>query len=213
MARESEEQKGGLVGEIADNLGTLFRHLLPGALIIGFAAVTHPLWFAGLGLKPEWPHLAITGVIAVAVGNACYAVNRYGVYQVVDYFCWRAGSEGPAKRGKAVYLDDLTDYVQEALVAKDVPSRARQHVAFRASAVLLIYTMSELSLLAAFWREPTATISAYAPQFVIGSVLLGLIGVWQNVITRRIDAAALHRRSPRPSERDPLSEKGAGASA
>ena len=199
MSSDSNSKEKSTLGEITDNLGTLFRHLLPGALIVGTARVARPSWFAGV--KADWPHLAVVGVIAVAAGNAWYSVNRYGVHQVVDYICWLAKSEGPARCAGASYLDDLANYVKEAVAESDAGPRARRHVEFRASSVLLLYTLSELCLIAAGYSEQGTITSAHPALLYISAVPIFAIALWQNVITRRIDAAALHRgRVPKSEE-------------
>jgi len=193
MSRDSEDQKKGIIGEIAENLGALFRHLLPGGLILGVARITHPSWFACFD-SSSWPFLAVMGVIAIAVGNAWFSVNRYVIHQLVDYLCWLRQLQGPAKGNQGGYLDHLAKYVREVLLNRNVPERARQHVAFRASSVLLIYTLSELSLLAALWSEGGTLTSGCRSRILllVGAAVLLLAGVLQNIITRRIDAAVLH---------------------
>lgn len=182
-----EDQKRGVLADIGDNLGAIFRHLLPGVLAIGVARVTHPSWF--VNVQPQWPSLVVIGVIAIAVGNAWFAINRYGVHQIVDFACWLVRSQGPARESGVGYLDSLAEYVKGALSNSDVPSRARQHIAFRASSVLLMYTLSELSFLAALWSEPCAITAGFVPELFFSSALLFVLAIWQNIITRRIDAA------------------------
>ncbi len=192
MPNGSQEQKKGVVAEITENLGTLFRHLFPGVLVIAVARLAHRSWFVGFD-GTSWASLAMVGVFAIAVGNAWFSVNRYVIHQMVDYLCWLAKSQGPAKGGEGGYLDHLSKYVRESLV-REVPTRARQHVVFRASSVLLIYTIAELAILAGFWSESGTVASGCKMRsvLVVGGVLLLAAGVWQNIITRRIDAAVLH---------------------
>jgi hypothetical protein len=188
----SESQEKGVIAQVSENLGGVFRHLLPGALIVGAAAITHPSWFLTVDLA-SWPSLLVVAVISIAVGNAWFSINRYAVHQTVDYVCYRAGSEGPAMRTHTRYADDLALYVREALVETDVPLRARQHLAFRASSVLLIYTIAELLLIAAIWSEPRSVTYGHSIALAISSGVAFFFGIWQNVLTRRIDAAILHK--------------------
>jgi hypothetical protein len=104
--------------------------------------------------------------------------------------------QGPAKGDQGGYNDHLAKYVRDALKETgEVSERARQHVNFRASTVLLIYTLAELAVLAAVSSECGAVTSGCWAKvgLVIASLILAVAGFWQNVITRRIDAAALHR--------------------
>jgi len=194
MSNDSGDKKKGPIGEIAENLGALFRHLLPGALIIGAARITHPSWFLCFD-SSSWSFLTVVGVIAIAVGNAWFSVNRYVIHQFIDFICWHLKLQGPAKGDQDGYFDHLAKYVREPLLSQNVPERARQHVAFRASSVLLTYTLSELSLLAAVWSEGCAPTSGFRRRIllIVAFVVLGIAGIWQNIITRRIDAAVLHQ--------------------
>jgi hypothetical protein len=193
MSSESDGRTKGIITEVTENLGALFRHLLPGVLIIGVARVTHPFWFRAFQ-SASWPYLASMAVLAFAVGNAWFSINRYALHQFVDYVCWLLRYQGPAKSDRGCYLDHLAKYVRETVVETDVPERARQHVAFRASSVLLLYTLAELSLVSAVWSDPCAITAGTIPHrlLFVCSAFLFVVGVWQNIITRRIDAAVLH---------------------
>jgi hypothetical protein len=66
-------------------------------------------------------------------------------------------------------------------------ARAREHVAFRASTVLLILTVGELSwVFAAFHANDSVFEGREILLIIVGAAALA-IGVWQMVITRRID--------------------------
>jgi hypothetical protein len=176
-----------IVGDLSKNLGTLFRHLLPGIFIVGAAYVAHPSWFAGINTQ-TWPHVAITAAIALAAGNIWFAFNRYGVHQVIDYLAYRKKSQGPVPVGAGCdYVDDLGKYVAKSLRSSTVPEIARQHVAFRASSVLLIYTVAEVAAIFAVWNEANTLFGRHWVVALLVSVAAFALGVWQNIITRRID--------------------------
>jgi hypothetical protein len=192
MSTSAIPREKGVIADIAENLGGVFRHLLPGVLIVGAAALTHPSWFQGVDFN-SWPTILTIAAISIAAGNAWFSANRYALHQLVDYIAYLFRLEGPARHGLSRYADDLALYVREALVDTEVPARARQHIAFRASSVLLIYTIAELLLLAAIWSEPGSPTYGYSTALAISSVIAFLFGIWQNLLTRRIDAAILHK--------------------
>jgi hypothetical protein len=103
----------GLPTEIARQLGGIFRHMLPGVLVIGGARLAYPDWFLSVYLT-TWQNIFVLGIISVAVGNAWFAFNRYGLHQVVDYVLYLIKSNGPARKitfraylKTWTYLDDL----------------------------------------------------------------------------------------------------------
>ena len=56
-------------------LGEIYRHLLPGILIIGVAAISLPSWFDKLDIvKGEW--FVILGIIALISGNVWFDFHR-----------------------------------------------------------------------------------------------------------------------------------------
>ena len=184
---EDDKTSASLVQAISDNLGAFFRHLLPGIVIMGTAYVAHPCWFSGIDTH-SWQHILIAAVVALASGNLWFAINRYVVHQAVDYLSYLLGSQGPAPTvSRLHYTDDVGTYAADSLCLSTIPQRARQHVAFRASSILLLYTVSEIGFIAAKWHEP-GTLFAWHPCWMeIGSVVIFLLAVWQNFIARRID--------------------------
>src|SRR6266550_8737091 len=140
-----EKETAGLVEEIGKNLGAFFRHLLPGVFILGAAYLAHPLWFQRFNTY-SWEHIVLVAIIALAAGNIWFSINRYGVHQLIDYLLYLLDCEGPTKSALWRYGHDLGHYVTKALKA-DMPAIVRQHIAFRASSVLLLYTVAEASLL------------------------------------------------------------------
>jgi hypothetical protein len=182
-----ESNPAGLLTEITQHLGAIFRHTLPGVLVLAIARLAYPHWFGGVDLK-SWQQLTVLGGVSIAVGNTWFAVNRYGLHQIVDYVLYLSKSKGPARGNtKWTYLDDLGTYSYKSLHTDDKSARARQHVAFRASTVLLLLTLGE-SVLGFSLHHEGCTVFARHP-YLIMAVGVGafLAGIWQMVITRRID--------------------------
>ena len=111
----SASQPAGWPTEIAHHLGEIFRHMLPGILMVAGARIAYPDWFDWVDLK-SWQHLFVLGAISIAVGNTWFSLNRYGLHQLVDYFLYLIKSDGPA-RGDTnfTYLDDLGQYTYKSL--------------------------------------------------------------------------------------------------
>ena len=137
--------------------------------------------------------LAVLAVVALAIGNAWYVINRYIVHQIIDYICYRAGLEGPAEKNEVNYIEELANYTLDSFYNKCIPIKARQHVEFRASSVLLIYIISELLLFMAIWSEPHTITHGHKYHLIIAAISVFGLAIWQNIITRRIDAALVHK--------------------
>jgi len=184
---EENKTTGGVLADISANLSGIFRHMLPGALLVGAARIAHPDWFLWVQLG-SWQHLSVLAVLTVAVGNTWFGLNRYGLHQLFDFVLYLIGSKGPAISTECQYLDDLGRYTYKSLHTPETSSHARSHVAFRASTVLLILTVGEADILFSLWHAPNSELAVY-PLWVLwvcgGAALL--IGFWQMVITRHID--------------------------
>jgi hypothetical protein len=63
----------------------------------------------------------------------------------------------------------------------------QQLVAFRASAVLLILTLGELSVVFGAWHADDSPFVGRGLLMILGGIAVFLVGVWQMVITRFID--------------------------
>lgn len=184
----------GVLSEISQHLEGIFRHMLPGALVTGAARLAQPTWFAWVDLKC-WQHLLLLSVIAIVAGNAWFALNRYGLHQFVDYLFYLLGFNGPARPSRqwSHFLDDLGKYTCRSLHTTKAEPRAIKHVAFRASAVLLILTIGELAVLLGFWHDnnPSGSAKTFLDNhrivFIIGGLITFVFGIWQEGITRRID--------------------------
>lgn len=195
-------ESAGVVSDTARHLAGIFRHLFPGVLVMGAAALAYPDWFRNLDFQ-NGNHLIVLAILALTVGNTWFALNRYGFHQLVDFLFYLRGVRGPARvKGKPnEYLEDLAIYTRDSLVQDEKDEkrslRLQEHVKFRASTVLLIFTLGELILLTRYFRaagSPVATLfQGYEPtQVVIGIALIGL-GCLQMAITRRIDFYAAKR--------------------
>jgi hypothetical protein len=172
--------------------------MFPGVLVVGGAALAYPGKFV-VDLK-SWQHLVVLVAITVTVGNICFAVNRYGVYQVVDYILYLCKIRGPVRGATPWnFLTDLGRYVRKSLLqtsdrfsrsllqSSDRFARARDHVAFRLSAALLLLTFGEVECLAALFHSCKSQLNGHGTPLWIGGLIALVVAFWQMIITRRID--------------------------
>ena len=86
-----------------------------------------------------------------------------------------------------MYPNELAVYVTAALSEK-VPRHARQHVIFRSSSVLLLYTVAEVGFLFSCWHDPCTLFAQYQTWFRWTSVAIFILGIGQHGLTRVIDS-------------------------
>jgi hypothetical protein len=162
-----------------------------------FAAnAAYPSWFEGVD-PVSWEKVAILAAVAFAVGNIWFAFNRYGVHQFIDYLLYLLKSPSPSpSTDQFRYLDDLGRYVAESLYRADTPRRASSHVALRASAIFLLYTVAEAGVLFTVYHEPNTVFSRHPLLIIAASAGLFVVAFWQNIITRRIDHFVVTMKAP-----------------
>ncbi len=198
----------GILRDVGENLGSIFRFLLPGVLIIGATYTAYPTRISWPKLTGPWELLGV-GIVALAVGNTWFVFNRYGIHQSIDWFLYRLGSDGPAKQnamltGSHNYIDALGRFVRDSSLISDEMKALRHHVGFRASSVLLMYTVGELAIVFSLLNEgPGNFLYDNAWPIRIGGLIALSVGFWQNVITRRIDWYTVY-----PPKRDDESTPG-----
>ena len=164
---------------------------------MGAAAVAHPSWFLGVDFR-SWQQIVVAAVVALSAGNIWFAFNRYGIHQLVDWLMYLFKSQGPARSDSWLgYTEDLGTYVAKSMCTDSISSRGRQHVAFRASSVLLLYTVAEVGAVAAFWNERTMLFAThrYRCTILLLSALIFVVAIWQDALTRRIDYHVIHFKS------------------
>ncbi len=191
----SNQSSNGVLENVTRHLGGIFRHTLPGLLVVGAAVVAFPDRFDGIRVD-SWQHLVIAAAATLAIGNTWFALNRYGLHQAIDWVLWRLGFQSPAKTDASTgYLDDLGKYANRSLRLDDSGVRAQDHVSFRASIVLLILTLGELMMLVAAYHSASSLVASWGCMTALGGAVIFGVGVWQMAITRRIDHYVVNHQS------------------
>jgi hypothetical protein len=184
---DPNEARTGVVTDVVENFSAVLRLLLPGVLLLGAAYAAHPSWFPSGYLK-SWQDLTVCAILAVVAGNTLFVLNRYGLHQFIDFLAYALGIPGPARTSAMRYHADLAKHVQRSLTALDIPRFARQHISFRAGGVLLFYSLAEVALFFSFCPETGSFFDRNFLAMRLCGLILFVAGVWQHLITRRIDA-------------------------
>jgi hypothetical protein len=139
-----------LVKQISDQLGRIFRHMLPGLSIICLARASHPSWFEDKLTASPWD-LAVFATIAVLAGNTWYVFHRYSVHQMIDWliYCWKRKSI----RG---YTSWLANHIYKSFQLKKKNQELHEHISFRSAQIIFIFITSEVALLFS-WHAQNGT--------------------------------------------------------
>lgn len=183
------EKSSGWIADISVHISSIFRHMLPGVLMVGTFFLAYPSKQKCFDFD-SWHSLTLLAVLCVVSGNIWFAINRYVIHQFFDYLMWRCSAEAPAMPAEedVDYLDGLAVFTVRSLSkSRSVDERIREHIRFRGSNILLLLTAGELLLVAAMFNERSSFVSKHPVAFVFFGLALMVGAIWQDIITRRID--------------------------
>ena len=182
-----------VVKSISNNLASIFRHLLPGVLILSAAvAAFGPDNFKDTGIDVDITNgawLIVLGVLATVIGNVWFVVHRYLVQQIVDWFFWLCKAQGGPKRGESKYGKGIATYVWDFFSSANVPEDVRKHVRFRTSSVILMYITAEVAFLAALLAEEGSILAPQRSWILRAAVVIFIAAIWQNYLIRQIEGS------------------------
>lgn len=172
-----------VVKEIGDQLGGIFRHMLPGILVVGAARVAHPRWFAGLCLTDP-RHLVVLAAIALLAGNAWYVLHRFTVHQVIDVFLC------PTRK---TYASWLAEHVDKSHRFPDDAADLGAYVRTRSAQVIFLFILAEVEFAFTCWPATGTFFARYAGFLKSTAALLFVFAVWQHYLSHRIDVYAVEQ--------------------
>jgi hypothetical protein len=172
-----------LVKHIGDEVGRIFRHMLPGILVVGAAKVSHPSWFYGLSLDEPW-HLAVLAAIAVLAGNAWYVLHRFTVHQAIDWiFC----------RDKMSYAIWLAKHVDKSLRFPVDAADLSEFVRTRSAQIIFLFIMSEVGFAFTFGAANCTFFARHAWPIRIVAFLVFGVAIVQFYLGYTVDLYAVEQ--------------------
>jgi hypothetical protein len=171
---------GNTIKIISDQLARIFRHIIPGILIVGAARIAHPDWFSNLSVD-SWPPLLMLAAIAIAVGNVWYVFHRYALHQLIDWvlFFLRPGSSS--------YSNFLQQSIENHFKADNEETELRDHIRLWSSQIILMLISAEVLLLFSLWNNESKILDKHGEAFVLVSVVMFVFGFWQYYLCNTID--------------------------
>jgi hypothetical protein len=77
------ENVNDILKQFFDLLSYIFRHVIPGIIIILLAFLYFPFIFVDFDPKESY-HVIFLGIIAISIGNLMYAFHRFTLHQLLD---------------------------------------------------------------------------------------------------------------------------------
>jgi len=174
------------VGQIGKELERIFRYLLPGIAILGFARLSHPSWF--YWVHPEnSQHLILLAAIALCAGSSWYVVHRYSLHQALDLLAYRM-----AHHRFSGYSVWLAKHVASSMRGKEQDALLRRNVGLRSAQTIFMFIIAEAALLFSLVRpDPSSVFGNHKLDVTIPAVAIIVVALLQQWLCYKIDVHAV----------------------
>jgi hypothetical protein len=186
---------------VRESVSTIFRHILPGILIIVVGEISIPSSVPQLSFD-NIPSIIMVFSIAMVIGNVWYVFHRYCILQFVDFLAYYFKCNGqPSRVGKSDYRGDLAQHVSKYFSSSN--SGMGKHIRDRFSSFNFMYIVSEVFIIFTIISEDASFLHKYY-WLVIALGFLGLVAAtWQYLIVRVIDAKFVLQYHKNGSQENP----------
>lgn len=171
---------------ISEHLSRIFRHMLPGIMVVAATHLARPSLFTKLDLSQGW-HVAVLASTTLAVGNIAYVLHRYTIHQLIDFclFLWRRWVSKTEDQKK--YRDFLFKVIVASFNAKTLRPDIWEHLHLRSSQLIFMFIFSEVMFGLTLWAEPNTIFISYACAIQIGSIAIFLATLIQYALGDFLD--------------------------
>jgi len=168
--------------QIAGNLESIFRHMLPGSATLLTAYAAHPAWFAQFQLDNGW-HLGCLATIAIVTGNGWYLLHRFFLHQIIDVVSYRLLLKKPFRS----YPVWLADHIGKSYHLRETLPHLSNHIYVRSAQVIFLFVISEATFLFTFKAQQGTFFERNGLAIALLSVLGIAVAVSQQILLFRID--------------------------
>lgn len=167
---------------ITSEFSRIFRHLIPGVLIIGLSYISHPSWFSWVNPRDKSIYWILLGLLSIAVGNIWYVVHRFTVHNLIDWLCYRIRFSKWKN-----YTKWLSKHIQRNFIPIVDKEELKKFVHFRSSQIILLFILAEALIIFSFWHEKETVFAYYKWVFLIVGAVISIAGFIQLWIGFNLD--------------------------
>lgn len=176
------------IRSVNESVSTVFRHILPGILIITMSSLSIPSWLTGFNLTNS-STLFILAALAMVIGNAWYVFHRYCFLQVIDFIAYYFKWPGkPVRTGKSNFREDIGKHVSRFFADFDTKRDMGKHIRDRFSSFNYMFIASEALFVLTLCSQQGSYLAKWR-WFSLPIACVGFVAaLWQYMIVRCIDA-------------------------
>jgi len=174
---------------ISGQLSGIFRHIIPGVIILAFAYGSHPSWFEKVypTNSTDWMVLAM---LSIVVGNLWYVVHRFTIHVLFDLICYRI------HEGKwSGYQQWLIAHIDQSFAVPEDKKKLQDFVHCRSSQIILLFIIAEALIIFSLWFEAESFFSTYKTFFLISGVVLFLVAVVHYPLSYKLDIFVVRKHT------------------
>ena len=174
-----------ILKSISNEFSRVFRHILPGFIVLGSMFYSHPSWFVSLDIN-KWTNIIILLVVALIIGNIWYVIHRYTIHNLLDWIMYCV-----LNRKLTGYIKWLSSHIIKSFSLPDDKKELQKHIHFRSAQVIFVFITAEALIIFGKWYEPNSPFQNNNKKiFIIGCVLL-IAAIIQFIISYFLDIAAV----------------------
>ena len=178
-----------LFKSVSNEFSRVFRHILPGFIVLGFMYGSHPSWFVSVDLN-KWTHLVILLVLALMVGNIWYVIHRYTIHNLLDWLMYCL-----LNKKITGYIDWLSEHIIKSYSLPDDKEKLQKHIHFRSAQIIFIFITAEALVIFSKWYELKSLFENHNRLIFYSGCLLFVAAMIQFAISYSLDIAAVERFS------------------
>jgi hypothetical protein len=179
-----------IIREVFGQLNQVFRHLLPGLLVVTLACVAHPSLFKRISFSNGWQLFAL-GAVSLVVGNAWYVLHRYSIHQLIDFGMYLCSQryQGSEKFGRTLrgYCNWLAKFLPRSFAFEQKEVKLAGHLRFRSAQVIFLFVLGEALILFEFSNESGSWFSRHPWLAGIVGASIFAVAFVQYVISDYLD--------------------------
>lgn len=181
---------------VKESVSTVFRHILPGLLIISISTLSVPGLLLDFDLSNTGT-LIILGALAMVIGNVWYVFHRYTLLQFVDFVAYYFRWPGKPRRiEKCDFRRDIGRHVSSFFGAIKLQPSMGKHIRDRFSSFNFMYIFSEALFLFTLFAKNDAPLAAIRSYCYVVSAFAFIAATWQYSIVRCIDGEFVSQELP-----------------
>lgn len=190
--------------QIAANMESIFRHMLPGSAILLTAYAAHPAWFTLVHFDNGW-HLGGLATVAIVAGNCWYLLHRFGLHQLIDLAAYHWLLDKPLSS----YPVWLADHIGKSYRLRESLPHLSHHIYVRSAQVIFLFVISESTLVFTFKAQPGTFFERHGLAIILLSLLGIAVSIFQQILLFKIDVNTANELSSTPPPALSTSAKGA----